>query len=103
MHGSPVARGLGQCATEGDHQRNFGKIMGDLKNRGWVRSATDRPKAWALAEDLGVILADVNQADGAPLERVRACYTVRRDPKGGKIVTLAEVKRPFLGPGDITR
>jgi hypothetical protein len=99
------SRGLGQCASESDHQRSFGKIMGDLKDRGWVRSAIDRLKAWALAEDLGMILADVTRykADGAPLEHVRACYTVRRDPKGWKIVTLAEIKPPFLGPGDIAR
>jgi hypothetical protein len=98
-------RGLGQCASEGDHQRGFGKIMAVLKDRGWVRSGIDRLNTWALAEDLAMILADVTRykADGSVLERVRACYTVQRDPKGWKIVTLAEVKPPFLGPGDIAR
>jgi ketosteroid isomerase-like protein len=97
--------GLGQCATESDHQRSFGKIMADLKERGWVRSGIDQLKAWALAEDLAMILADATRykADGSILERVRACYTVRRDAKGWKIVTLAEVKPPFLGPGDLPR
>jgi ketosteroid isomerase-like protein len=97
--------GLSQCATEGDHQRSFGKIMADLKERGWVRSNIDQLKVWALAEDLAMILADVtrHKADGSVLERVRACYTVRRDAKGWKIVTLSEVRPPFLGPGDIAR
>jgi ketosteroid isomerase-like protein len=97
--------GLNQCATEGDHQRSFGKIMADLKERRWVRSSVDQLKTWALAEDLGMILADVtrHKADGSVLERVRACYTVQRDAKGWKIVTLSEVKPPFLGPGDVAR
>jgi len=98
-------QGLGQCANESDHQRSFGKIMADLKERGWVRSEVDQLKAWALAEDLAMILADVTRykADGSVLERVRACYTVRRETKGWKLVTLSEVKPPFLGPGDLSR
>src|SRR6516162_8073521 len=98
------ARGLAQCATESDHQRNFAKIISDLKERGWVRSAVDQFKAWPLAEDLAMILADVTryEADGSVLERVRACYTVRRDTNSWKIVTLSEVKPPFLGPGELT-
>ena len=97
--------GLSQCATEGDHQRSFGKIMADLKERGWARSSVDRFKTWALAEDLAMIVADATRykADGSVLERVRACYTVRRDGKGWKIVTLSEVRPPFLGPGDVAR
>jgi ketosteroid isomerase-like protein len=97
--------GLSQCATESDHQRSFGKIMADLKERGWVRSGIDQLKAWALAEDLGMILADVtrHKADDSILERVRACYTLRRDAKGWKIITLSEVRPPFLGPGNLAR
>jgi ketosteroid isomerase-like protein len=97
--------GLGQCATESEHQRSFAKIMADLKERGWVRTGIDQVTTWALAEDLGMILADVTRykADGSMLEQVRACYTVRQDGKGWKIVTLSEVRPPFLGPGDIPR
>ena len=97
--------GIGQCASEGEHQRSFGKIMADLKERGWVRSDIEQLKTWALAEDLGMILADATRykEGGALLERVRACYTVRRDTRGWKIVTLAEIKPPFLGPGDMAR
>jgi len=97
--------GLSQCANETDHQRSFSKIMADLKERGWVRSDVDQLKAWALAENLAMILADVTRykADGSVLERVRACYTVRRETKGWKLVTLSEVEPPFLGPGDLSR
>jgi len=97
--------GLSQCASESDHQRRFGKIMADLKERGWVRSDVDQLKTWPLAEDLATILADVTRykADGSVLERVRACYSLRRDSKNWKIVTLSEVKPPFLGPGDLPR
>jgi ketosteroid isomerase-like protein len=97
--------GLSQCTTESQHQRGFAKIMADLKERGWVRSDINRLKTWAVAEDLAMILADVSRhkADGSILERVRACYMVRRDARGWKIVTLSEVKPPFLGPGDLAR
>jgi hypothetical protein len=30
--------------------------MKALKQRGWVRSEVDRLKAWALADDLGMII-----------------------------------------------
>jgi hypothetical protein len=97
--------GLSQCATESDHQRSFGRIMTDLKERGWARSAVDAIKTWALAEDLAMILADVtrHKGDDSILERVRACYTLKRDAKGWKIVVLSEVRPPFLGPGDLAR
>jgi hypothetical protein len=32
--------GLGQCVDESDHQRSFGKIIADLKKRGWTRSVS---------------------------------------------------------------
>jgi hypothetical protein len=97
--------GLRQSTTESEHQRSFAKIMAGLKERGWARSEVNQLKAWALAEDLAMILADVTRykADGSLLERVRACYTVRRDGKNWKIVTLSEVQPPFLGPGDLPR
>jgi hypothetical protein len=98
-------RGLSSCASESDHQRFFSKIMIDLKARGWVRSAIDSLKAWVFADDLGMILADYTRfkADGSVLEAGRACYTVRREGKAWKMVTIAEVKPPFLGPADLPR
>ncbi len=97
--------GLSECRTESDHQSSFGKIMADLKHRGWVRSDIDQLNAWPLAEDLAMILADVSRykSDGSVLERVRACYTLRRDAGTWKIVTLAEIRPPFLGPGNVAR
>lgn len=98
-------RGLRSCPSESEHQRGFGMIMVGLKERGWARSAIDGIHTWALAEDLGMIVADVTRykTGDAILERLRACYTVRRDSRGWKIVTMSEVREPFLGPGNIPR
>jgi ketosteroid isomerase-like protein len=97
--------GLDQYASESDVQHMLGKFVADLKERGWVRSDIDQLKTWPMAEDLAMILADGTRykADGSMLERVRACYTVRRDAKHWKIVTVSEVTAPFLGPGDLAR
>jgi hypothetical protein len=98
-------RGLVTITSEVDHQKGFSRIMADLKSRGWARSAIDHFHAWALADQLGMILADYTRykTDGSILEQGRACYTVRRDGEAWKIVSLSEVKAPFLGPGDVPR
>jgi ketosteroid isomerase-like protein len=98
-------RGLLVTTTEADHQKGFSRIMLDIKQRGWARSGIDRLKTWALAENLGMILADYKRykADGSILEQGRACYTARRQDQSWKIVALSEIKPPFLGPGDIPR
>jgi ketosteroid isomerase-like protein len=98
-------RGLTVCANESDHQRWFGQMMVGIKDRGWVRSGSDRLNAWALAENLAMIMADVTRykSDGSILEQIRACYTLRRDGKAWKIVTASVVPPPFLGPGNLPR
>ena len=79
--------------------------MAQLRERGWVRSGIDSLHAWALDENLGMIVSDVTRykADNSVLEKLRACYTLRREGDGWKILTLTEIKPPFLGPGDIAR
>lgn len=98
-------RGLSTVTSEIDHQKAFSRIMIEIKSRGWVRSTVDRMSTWVFADDLGMILADYTRykADDSILEQGRACYTVRRDGKPWKMVSLSEVKAPFLGPGDIPR
>jgi hypothetical protein len=98
-------RGLTTVANETDNRKSFGGTMTALKKRGWARSGIDRIKAWALAENLGLILSDVTryQADNSVLEKIRACYMLRRDGASWKIMTISEVKPPYLGPGDIPR
>jgi hypothetical protein len=98
-------RGLDVCNNEANNRRLFGEIIGDVKARGWVRSGIDRFAAWALADNLGMLLADYTRykADGSVLESGRACYTLRRDGKSWKMVAIAEVKPPFLGPGNLPR
>lgn len=98
-------RGLTVTTSEDDHQSGFSRIMLDIKQRGWARSAIDQLKTWALGDNLGMILADYTRykADGSILERGRACYTARRDGKAWKIIALSEIKPGYLGPGDIAR
>ena len=98
-------RGLTTVANEGAHQTGFSRIMIDLKERGWARSAIDRFKAFTFADNLGMIVADYTRykTDGSILEQGRASYTLRRDGKSWKIVTVSEVKPPYLGPGDLPR
>jgi ketosteroid isomerase-like protein len=99
------ARGLKVVADEQAHRRSFGTIMEGLKRRGWKESGVDRLQAWLMAGDLAMIIADVTRYlnDGTILEQVRACYTLRLSASEWKIVTVAEVRPPFLGPGDLPR
>ena len=98
-------RGLTTVANDADHRNGFRRTMKMLKERGWVRSDIDRIKAWALADNLAMIVSDVTRrkTDNSILEKVRACYLLRRDSNSWKIVTISEIKPPFLGPGDVTR
>ncbi len=98
-------RGLAAVANDGDNRKGFARTMAALKERGWKRSGIDSIKAWALGESLGMILSDVTRykADNSVLEKIRACYMVRRDGAAWKIVTISEIKPPFLGPGDVPR
>jgi hypothetical protein len=98
-------RGLGVVASEADHRKAFARSMVMLKQRGWARSDIVSIKTWALADNHGMILSDVNRfkADNSELEKVRACYMLRRDGGVWKIVTISEVKPPYLGPGDVPR
>lgn len=98
-------RGLATVASADEHRNGFRRIMTALKQQGWARSGIDRIESWAMADDLGMIVSDVTryQLDGSRLEKLRACYMVRRDGAAWKIVTLSEVKPPFRGPGDIPR
>ena len=96
-------RGIVSIAN--DNRDSFARTMKTLKERGWIRSDIDRIKTWAMADSLGMILSDVTRykTDGSVLEKIRACYMVRRDGTAWKIVTISEIKSPFLGPGDIPR
>jgi len=98
-------RGLTTVANDENHRAGARRTMAQLRERGWVRSGIDSIHAWALGENLGMIVSDVTRykADDSILEKIRACYTLRRDGEAWKIITLTEIKPPFLGPGDIPR
>lgn len=99
------SRGLTICADENHHQHAFASIMSGLKRRGWGSSRADRVTSWMMADNLTMVLADVTRYrnDGSILEKVRACYTVRREAESWKIVTVAEIRPPYLGPGQVLR
>jgi len=88
-----------------DNRDSFARTMKVLKEQGWKHSGIDQIKAWALGEDLGMIVSDVTRykTDGSVMEKIRACYLLRRDRGKWKLVTISEIKPPFLGPGDIAR
>jgi hypothetical protein len=104
-YGAVSERGLATIANDDDNRNSFRRTMTALKQRGCARSDIDSIKAWALGESLGMIVSDVTRykTDNSTLEKIRACYMLRRDGAGWKIVTISEIKPPFLGPGDIPR
>jgi NTF2-like protein (DUF6841) len=98
-------RGVTAVNNDENHRNNFRRTMVTLRQHGWARSGIDRIHAWAMGENLGMIMSDVTRytADNSVLEKIRACYTLRRDGDAWKIITISEIKPPFLGPGDIPR
>jgi hypothetical protein len=94
------ARGMLVTATASDQRRFYQQTMASLHERSWGRSSVDRLQVWPFAEALAMIVADVTRykKDESVLEKVRACYIVRRDGGTWKIITLTEIKPPFSGP-----
>jgi hypothetical protein len=100
-----TGHGLNQCSTENELQHLLGRILANLKERGWTHSEMGQLTIWPMAEDMAMVVADATRckADGSMLEPVRSCYTVCRGAKSWKIVTVSEVDPSFLGPGDLPR
>jgi hypothetical protein len=98
-------RGVRVVPNDPGHGSGFRRVMDGLKERGWVRSEIVAINAWALDDNLGMILSDVVRvrADKSVLEEVRACYLVRRENQSWKIATISEVRPPYLGPGNLLR
>ncbi len=94
-------RGLLTTVTTADQQHFHQHTMASLHQRGWGRSGIDRLQVWPFANSLAMIVADVTRykKDESVLEKLRACYMVRRDAGAWKILTVTEVKPPFSGPG----
>jgi hypothetical protein len=79
--------------------------MKALKQRGWARSEVVHIKAWALTDDLGMIVPDIIRckADNSVLDQMRGIYMTRRAGNSWRFIVLAEIEPPHLGPGDIPR
>ena len=98
-------RGMVVIKDQADFTGAMGKSKAVLRERGWARTGIDTTRAWPTADDMGLLMADFTRyrEDGSVLERGRACYTLRRDGGGWKIVTLMEIANPYLGPGNFPR
>ena len=99
-------RGLVTVTNDANYRNEFRtRIMKDFKERGWVRTEIDQIKAWAMAENLGMIIADVTRrkADDSIMDQLRAIYTVRRAGDWWQFITVGAIIPPFLGPGEMPR
>jgi len=94
-------RGMLVTATASDQRRFHQHTMASLHECGWGRSGIDHLQVWPFADALAMIVAAVTRykKDESVLEKVRACYMVRRDGGTWKILTFMEIKPPFPGPG----
>ena len=68
----------------------FAEMMKALRARGYARSGWSRLGVQQLGADTGMVSCEVTryQADGTPLERFGATYTLRRDGAEWRIATL---------------
>ncbi len=85
---------------ESDQQRFYQEVMVSIQSRGWDHTEVDRIEVWPLSETTAAGSADIvrYKADGSQLEQRRYFYTFRQDGGAWKILTLTEVKPPFIGP-----
>ncbi|MEW6300625.1 MAG: hypothetical protein AB1671_23290 [Thermodesulfobacteriota bacterium] len=95
-------QGITIHAKESDQQRFYQQLMASIQGRGWDHTGVDRLQVWPFSDSLAMVIADITRykKDGAVLEKGRYCYTVRKDGGAWKILTLAEIRPPFTGPGE---
>lgn len=94
-------QGLSLVNTATEHERGYQQIMKTLHKQDWGRSGIDRMQIWPFSESLAQLVADVTRykKDGSILEKLRACYMLRRTEGGWKIMAFGLVAPPFSGPG----
>lgn len=94
-------QGLVVHTKESDQQRFYQEVMASIQGRGWERTEIDQIQIWPFSPTLAQGIADITRykRDGSVLERGRYCYTFRYDNGAWKILTLAEIRAPFPGPG----
>jgi ketosteroid isomerase-like protein len=94
-------QGLSIVNTEADHHRGYQQIMKTLHKQEWGRSGIDRMQIWPFSDSLAQLVANVTRykKDGSVLEKLRACYMLRRDGGGWKILAFTLIEAPFSGPG----
>ena len=94
-------QGLIINAQVADQQGFYHSVRDDISARGWDHTGVAHMQAWPLAEEMALFVADLARykKDGSVIEQGRYCYTLRKEDGNWKILTLAEVKPPFTGPG----
>jgi ketosteroid isomerase-like protein len=94
-------QGLSIVNTATDHERGYHAIMTTLHKQEWGRSGIDRMQIWPFSDSLAQLVADVTRykKDGSVLEKLRACYMLRRTEGDWKILAFGLVAPPFSGPG----
>jgi ketosteroid isomerase-like protein len=94
-------QGLTLIQTETDHHQVYQRIMATLYESGWGRTGIDRLQTWPFSGSLAQLVAEVTRykKDGSVLEQLRATYMYRGDGGAWKILSLALIEAPFLGPG----
>ena len=95
-------KGMILTSTVADHERAYQQIMTTLHERGWGRSVTDQLQVWPFSQQTALIVADVTRykKDQSVLEKLRASYMLQKENGAWKILTVAEIKPPFSGPGE---
>lgn len=94
-------QGLVTVNTAADHERGYQQIMKTLHKQEWGRSGIDRMQIWPFSDSLAQLVADVTRykKDNSVLEKLRACYMLRRTEGGWKILAFTLIEAPFSGPG----
>jgi ketosteroid isomerase-like protein len=90
-------QGLSVHAGEAEMATAFRQFMNALQARGWDHSRVNALQVHPLSDALALLVADYTRyrADGSVLEPGRACYMVRREEGGWKVLTLAEARPPY--------
>ena len=93
--------GMTVHASEPDQQRYYEELMGAIREEGWHHTCAEQLQVFPLSDTTAILIADITRygKDAAPIENACLCYTVRKDGRAWKILTLADVKPPFTGPG----
>ena len=93
-------QGLTIRTKESEQQHFYQEVMIAIQGRGWDHTGVSHLRAWPLGNTLAMLVTDIvrYKRDKTVIESGRYWYTVRKEGGNWRILTLAEVKPPFIGP-----